>query len=239
MKYFIVFLFFSVNLISFAQSESLINTVVKQLHLDKSKIKTELVISKSFPNNPNKTIIVIPEIVDEGEMYFELNSHILIIDSKSGNIKSYFFESSKTNNWISDAIQLTEITIDTAPYKVSKNERAFGIRLHFIGSSRPNPYENETISLFVQSKNKLKKILNNYEILYNGGEWDTDCEGEFVDERKVLIISNNKTNGLFDILVKNKITETTNYINENDECSSIDNIRSLKTILKFDGKKYK
>ena len=239
MKYFIVFLFFSVNLISFAQSESLINKVVKQLHIDKSKIKTELVISKSFPNNPNKTIIVIPEIVDEGEMYFELNSHILIIDSKSGNIKSYFFESSKTNNWISDAIQLTEITIDTAPYQISERERAFGVRLHFIGSSRPNPYESETISLFVQSKNKLKKILNNYEISYNGGDWDTDCEGEFVDERKVLIISNNKTNGLFDILVKNKITETTNYIDEYNDCNSIDKVKTEKTTLKYNGYEYK
>ena len=239
MKYFIVFLFFAVNLISFAQSESLINKVVKQLHLDKSKIQNELVVSTIIPNNPNETIIVIPEIVDEGEMYFELNSHILIIDSKSGNIKSHFFESSKTNNWISDAIQLTEITIDTAPYKVSKNERAFGIRLHFIGSSRPNPYENETISLFVQSKNKLKKVLNNYEILYNGGEWDTDCEGKFVDERKVLIISNNKTNGFFDIFVKNKITETTNYINENGECNSIDKVKTKKTSLKFNGYEYK
>lgn len=167
MKIIITQLFFFITIGVYSQETSLLDSVLGQLNLKKSKIKTELVVFKSFPNNLNETIIVIPEIVDEGEMYFELNSHILIIDSKSGNIKSYFFESSKTNNWISDAIQLTEITIDTAPYKVSKNERAFGIRLHFIGSSRPNPYENEIISLFVQSKNKLKKILNNYEISYN------------------------------------------------------------------------
>ncbi|WP_264558094.1 hypothetical protein [Flavobacterium sp. N2270] len=239
MKIIITQLFFFITIGVYSQETSLLDSVLGQLNLKKSKIKTELVVFKSFPNNLNETIIVIPEIVDEGEMYFELNSHILIIDSKSGNIKSYFFESSKTNNWISDAIQLTEITIDTAPYKVSKNERAFGIRLHFIGSSRPNPYENEIISLFVQSKNKLKKILNNYEISYNGGEWDTNCEGKFVDERKVLIISNNKTNGLFDILVKNKISETTNYINENGECNYIEKNKTKKKSLKFNGYEYK
>ena len=85
----------------------------------------------------------------------------------------------------------------------------------------------------------IKKILNNYEILYNGGEWDTDCVGEFIDERKVFIISTDKTNGFFAILVKSKITETTNYIDENNECNSIDKVKTEKTTLKFNGYEYK
>jgi hypothetical protein len=239
MKFLFTRLFFFITIGVYSQETSILDSVLDQLDLDQSNIKTELVVSKNIPNNSNETIIVIPEIVDEGEMYFELNSHILIIDSKNGNIKKRFFESSKTNNWVSDAVQLTAITIDTAPYQISKKERAFGIRLHFIGSSRPNPYESETISLFMQSNNKLKKILNNYEILYKGGEWDTDCVGEFIDERKVFIVSTDKTNGCFAILVKNKITETTNYLDKNNECNSIDKVKTEKTTLKFNGYEYK
>lgn len=55
----------------------------------------------------------------------------------------------------------------------------------------------------------------------------------------MLIISNNKTNGLFDILVKNKISETTNYINENGECNYIEKNKTKKKSLKFNGYEYK
>ena len=57
--------------------------------------------------------------------------------------------------------------------------------------------------------------------------------------KKVLIISKNKTNGYFDILVKNKITETTNYEDRNGNCDSKEKITTTKTVLKFNGKEYK
>jgi hypothetical protein len=42
-------------------------------------------------------------------------------------------------------------------------KRAFGIRVKYSGSSRPNPYNSETISLFIKSGIILKKVLINYE----------------------------------------------------------------------------
>ncbi|MCF6360042.1 MAG: hypothetical protein L3J29_04690, partial [Cyclobacteriaceae bacterium] len=207
--------------------------------LNPNKIATALIVHKELPNNLNETIMVIPEIVDEGEQYFELNSYILIVNSVTGKIVHQYFESSKTNSWVSDAIKLVEITIDTAPYNVKDNIRAFGIRVRYVGSSQANPYENETISLFIKSENTLKNILKKYDVMNSGGEWDTNCAGKFIDENKVLIISENMTNTYVDILVKSKIIESKSYIDENGDCDSTEKITTEKTLLKFNGKEYK
>lgn len=237
--YIILLLLFLISLNTFSQDSTLINSVINQLNLDESKVKRSLIVSKTPPNNTNETIVVIPEIVDEGEHYFELNSHILIVNATTGKIINTYFESFKTNNWFSDAIVLTEIKIDTAPYTVSDENRAFGIRVYYIGSSRANPHNHETISLFIKSGNTLKKILDNYDVMNYGGEWDTDCYGEFIQEDKLLIISNKKTNGFFDILVKTKITETENFIDKNNNCDHTETVITVKTVLKFNNKEYK
>jgi len=215
------------------------NTVIKQLKLNPNNIAKALIVHKELPNTLNETIIVVPEIVDKGEQYFELNSYILIVNNVTGKIIHQYFESSKTNNWVSDAIKLVEITIDTAPYNVTDGIRAFGIRVRYVGSSQANPYENETISLFIKLENTLKNILKNYDVMNSRGEWDTDCAGEFIDENKVLIISKKLTNTYVDILVKSKIIESKSYIDENGDCESKDKITRIKTVLKFDGKEYK
>ncbi len=218
---------------------NLLDTVLKNLNLKKEKCKMDWVRLKENPNNPEETIVVIPEIVEEGEEYFELNSYILIINSKTGEILNQYFESSKTNEWVSDAIELREITIDTAPYNVTDDKRAFGVRVRYVGSSQANPYENETISLFVKSGNELNNVLKNFATLDYHGEWETDCVGKFTNSKSILIISKEKTNDYFDILVKRKITESIAYVDTNGDCDSKENSITEQTILKYNRNLYK
>lgn len=239
MRHFIVILLSFISLNAFSQNSTLINSVISQLNLDESKLKIDLIVSKAQPNNANETIVVIPEIVDEGEYFFELNSHILIVNTTTGKIINSYFESFETNGWVSDAIVLSKIKIDTAPYMVANKNRAFGIRVYCLGSSRANQFNNETISLFIKSGNTLKKILDNYDVMNFGGEWDTDCYGEFNQEDRVFMMSNKKTNGYFDIVVKNKITETKNFIDDDNDCDHTETVSTTKTVLKFNTKEYK
>ncbi|WP_438712142.1 hypothetical protein ACSTS3_06870 [Aquimarina muelleri] len=219
--------------------ESIVDNVIEQLNLNKQKIKTDLIVSKVQPNNSNETIVVIPEIYGEyDEQMFELNSYIVLVNNTTGKITHKYFESSKTNDWISDAIRLAEIKIDTAPYIVSEDKRAFGIRVYCYNNSQPNPYSNKTISLFVKSGNTLKKVLHNYDVMNHIGEWDTNCTGEFTDFKRTLIMSKEKTNGYFDIIVKNKITKTKNIEDENGECDSKEIITNRTVVLKFNGETY-
>jgi len=222
-----------------SQEESLLNSVIQQLNLEQLKINKDFVSTKIQPHNSNETIVVIPEIGLEAEDIFELNSYILLVNNITKKITHKYIESSNTNGWISDAIILSKIAIDTAPYIVSENTRAFGIQVYHYGMSRPNPYSNKTISLFVKSGDSLKKVLHNYDIVNSRGEWDTNCAGEFTDVKSTLIFSSEKTNGYFDILVKSKITESKAYIDENGDCDAKDKITTKTNWLKFNGEEYK
>jgi len=214
--------------------------VIKTLNINSKKLIPSLQAFKILPNSSNQAVLIIPEVVEgsEEEHYFSLNTHIAVANLETKQITHQYFESSKTNGWVSDAIVLTDIIIDTAPYDVTDNIKAFGIRTHFVGSSRVNPYESETLSLFVKLEDKLQKVLDNYEVLNNVGEWDGFCFGKFIKEEKILIISPQKTNEYYDIIVKNKITETKNFEDENGECDYKETITHQTSVLKFDGETY-
>lgn len=216
----------------------LMHFALHNLDLNFLNIKTNLIVSKPHPDNPDDIIIVLPEIVDEGQEYFELNTHLLIINSRSGDMMQTFFESSKTNQWTSDAIRLDQIEIDTAPYLVKEDVRAFGVVVHYFGSSRVNPYYNKTLSLFIKSDTSLKKVLHNFSIEKNTGEWNGVCEGEHESKKKTLIMSSEKTNDFFDITVKTNIVNTIDFEDEQGDCNSKDSLSTKTSILKFDGNRY-
>lgn len=229
----------SQNLYSSIPNFSLVQKVLNQLQLKEVQVKTNLIASKTISNNTEETIVVIPEVYDESNHYFELNNHTVIVNNKTGEITHKYFEDSKTNLWVSDAIMLQEITIDTAPYNITNQKRAFGIRVEYIGTSRANPYIQETIALFIKSDdNKLRKILPSFNTMDYGGEWDTDCIGEFLETNKVLIISQDTTNKYYDILVNSKITTTINFKDEDGNCDSKETVINKNSVLIFDQNAY-
>jgi len=223
----------------FGQAPIQINKILNQLDINASKCKLDLIRYKALPNTPEETIAVIPEITYEDEHIFELNSHILIVNTKSSKIINSFFESSNSNNWVSDAVVLTNISIDTAPYYLSNQKRAFGIRVQYNGSSSVNPYSYETLSLFEKENKTLKRILKNYIVEVSQGEWDGNCTGEFNSEKKVLIITDHLTNSYMDILVKSSITNRKNHIDNNGNCYKKETTSKKSNILKYENGQYK
>lgn len=221
--------------------EQFFELVIEELGLDSSKLIPSLQAFKILPNRPNEAVVVIPEIVEgsEEEHYFTLNTHIAYVNVENKQVLFHYFESAETNGWVSDAIMLQEIVIDTAPYTITESGHAFGVKTHFVGSSRINPYVSDRLSLFIVADNLLNNVLHNFEVKKGTGEWDGDCEGEFTDEEKTLFISEEKTNGYFDILVKHKITNNKAFEDENGDCDSKDTIANKTLVLKFNGKVYK
>ncbi|WP_442846134.1 hypothetical protein [Leeuwenhoekiella sp. H156] len=214
-------------------------SVLEELALHPLEVKTDLIASAFWNESPNSKILVIPEIVAEGDHYFELNSHIVLLDDQTETITHRFFESAKTNHWVSDAVVLTAIKIDTAQWHLSPDQSAFGIRLHYIGMSHANPYENETLSLFVKSGDSLQKVLNHFNVLESGGEWDTACAGEFQRTENRLLIAKEQTNDWFDITVKSNITNTLNEAKSDGRCISSETNSIVTRVLKYDGREYK
>ncbi len=193
-----------------------------------------LFVEKTLPYAKNLTAIVIPKIGKQEEDMFTLDSYVVVVNNKTKKIKHLYFESYKTSGWKSDAIYINEISIDTAPYLVQENVRAFGVIIHTRSMSQPNPYSSNFISLFIPDGDKLQNILKNYEIYSYGGETDMNCFAEMYSEDKTLIISKNKTNNYFDInvdVLHKKIISK--------DCIETETLTNSKQILKFIDGSYK
>jgi hypothetical protein len=223
--------------LTYSQSSisSNIDKVLKQLNIQKKDCYYDLVVEQIIPYASDKSVVVIPKIIDKDENSFSCDCYILIINNASGLIINRFFES---NSLISDAVRIEKISVDFAPYRLNSTTRAFGIRILNEGDSRPNPYENEDISLFIPKDSLLVRVLRNYSISSITGDWDTNCSGQFVTQKKILIMSNKITNNYYDIIAKSKIT-TTNMTFVNNDCKDIDTVKNKTCILKFDNNEYK
>ena len=225
-KYICVILMLACSSFGYSQS-ALAKKVMANLKPNGVNWFEELIVEKAVPNSKNEIILVLPEFLDSAEMYYSLKTWIVVVEN-SGKILSKTFV-----NMESDAVVLTRFSIDTAPYQVSENSRAFGIRTVYRGSSRANPYDYESISLFIRKGNELKIILKDFVLEQFDGEWDTNCAGEFTHQDKVLIVSNNLTNGYYDITVKNKITKENTFVDKLGECDGTEVATVEKTVLKY------
>lgn len=244
MKYIFIVLLLFVN-ICFGNDElnnssnSLLQNVLKELKLTENDYKKELYIEKVLPYSKEYTVMVIPKTseqkTDEYNHYYGVfDCYIVVVNNITKRIINKFYEKEA---WSSDAIVLTKIEIDTAPYILDKNIRAFGVRVYYEGSSRVNPYSQEDISLFIMEKDSIKKLLNNYPIYELHGENNGNSKGELVTKTGKLIISDKKINNLNNIIINNEIISSTyDFTNDREEKNTI---KKNSKILRFNGKEYK
>lgn len=217
----------------------LINSVLEKLDLKWVQLKTDLITTKTFTENPKESVIILPKVKDEGEGYIELNVDVVVADNDLENNNLKYIKSEEPMVITSDAIQLRGIIIEDTLYPIAEHTKAYGIKTHFVGSSRVNPYESKALFLYIKLNDKLKNILTNYEVMSNGGEWVNECEGEEVTNKKTLEIIETKTNDYFDIKVRSDITITTSQENENGDCTTTEATGNETHILKYNGNTYK
>ncbi|MBF4485141.1 hypothetical protein [Flavobacterium sp. CSZ] len=225
---------------SFSQNTDHLNTVLKQLKIKKSEVHQELFTQKVLPYDKSKSVMVIPkydinEQDNEGHDYFVLDAYIVVIDNTTGKIICKFIE---PNAWTSDALMLSSIWIDTGLYHLNTTTRAFGVRVSYNGSSRPNPFGETKLSLYIINKNSLKPVLNNYSISQSAGEWDTNCAGEFEDRNSTFDIDKVQTNNYNNIIVKTTIVKSISTPTI-DDCVSKQTTKKATSKLIFNGKEYK
>lgn len=234
MKYLFFSCFLFMTMASIAQDSMLIQQVFKQIELEEKNCKIDLITTSDYPGNDSQSIVLIPEIEEQIDDYIELNTHIFIVDKQSGKINQQYFESSTTNDWYSDAVKITKIAIDHNPYHLTYQTVAFAVLVHYEGSSRPNPFVKNTISLFVPEADSIQSILKNFVVYQFNGEWDTVCTGEFTEQKKKLtMMLDQSNNGFFNLLIETNITHTTGIPDENEECVFKDVISQKKQILEY------
>ncbi|QQZ43425.1 hypothetical protein IF690_07765 [Pseudomonas sp. SK3(2021)] len=160
---------------------------------------------------------------------------LALVASEGGAALATYSQASSFN---SDAISFNGLSIDTARYSLTPQLRAFGIRAAFRGSSRANPFGEAWLSLYVKEGNTLRPVLESLVVESYGGEWDTNCEGEFHETRRTLQMAKSSSHGYADLIVKTQSSGSTN-VRKGEECVSVSRAeKPAVTTLRYDGKQY-
>jgi hypothetical protein len=207
MKNTIFLTLFLSSFIAFGQEftdNELIQKSMAYLSVNEKNLLAEKVTLKTFLKE--KVIIVLPIITNsnnECDYCYDIDNHILIWNEIS---KSFEANYTKKSEWTSDALYFSSLKIDTAPYYLNKNIRAFGLRYSYSGSSRVNPFESEAINLYYLKDNKIIEVLNNFELEKITGENNGTCENaSFETSKSILIMNDTAKDELNNITVKTTI----------------------------------
>lgn len=217
---------------SFCQSinPALLKNALSQLEIEEERCFMTLVCSLEIPNE--ETILVIPEIEESGEGYAVLNSHILIVNSATGAIKSSFY---KQKAWYTDAERINSIKISYQPYKLNPAFPSIGITIDYEMTSRINPVGVEELSLYVRDGEKIEIVLENFAVYRSIGDRIALETLDYEDNKILIEPSSVMTNGYYDLVVKDSVTHYQFIDGEEKNIT-----KKLETeVLKFENGKYR
>lgn len=216
-------------------TDDILPTILNSMGLSRDSIKMDLLAMKKLPYNLNQMVAVIPKIIFEDETMLTIDAIILVVDTETGAIIQQYQEK---NIIYGDAVYISSITIDTAPYLLTKDVRAFGIRIGYTGSSRPNPFSQEILSLYIPKDKQLIRVLDQICMNRFQGEWDTNCAGQFEETKSIITFEKESRHNHFNLVVKDVTTKTENVLTESDCVERTLERHEQKTVYYYNGKSY-
>lgn len=208
------------------------NNVIQLLQINSENVDRELSIEKPMRYLPEMMAFAVLEKVGESdyseEGHYKYKCHVVLYNASDKVITNKYV----IENLESDAIRLSKVNFDFAPYMVQTNKRAFGIRISYSGPSRANQFEEEKITLFVQEKDKLVPVLKDFTSYLSTGDWDTNCAGEFKEKNAVFVLEPTSSNGYFDMKVNYKEVKTLNKMVSGD-CKGTETATKSSTKLVY------
>ncbi|MFJ2995211.1 hypothetical protein [Pandoraea sp. NPDC087047] len=199
-------------------------------------LDTDVASCKAWPANPALTLAVLPlpqkGSTDDDKVY---DAEILVADSQTGKIAAHRFE---TSAFVSDAVMLRSVTLDTAPWRLASQTQAFGVRARYEGASRVNPFSQTVLSLYVIDGTTLRKVVDKLATQTSGGEWDGNCAGSFSDTSRGISVGPAGKNGYAKLVVSEKTVTTTNKPARHDCASKESTSKRPNITIDYDGERY-
>lgn len=233
---------FNVRWLGFLAASTLLVTTGVRAECEKPQLSEGIrgySACKDWPAFDGQTITassaftVDPKYPDSYVGMFDLN--LAVVDSASAKVLASFRQAEAFS---SDAIRLDEVAIDTARYTLAPQVRAFGVRASYRGSSRLNPGDGVTLSLFVREGKRLRPVMEKLETYVYGGEWDGSCAGDRYEITRTVSIGKNSSHGYADLIIRT-VTMSTHGEGEGDECQIASTTAKPElTTLRYDGKRY-
>ncbi len=193
-------------------------------------------ICRVWPAHPELMLVAVPLIGGQSDDGNAGDLELLVLDKTSLDIRQRLHLAGRMTD---DAVRITQIAFDTAPYRLAPKQIAFGLRIFHHGSSGPNPFGEVGLSLYTIANGKLASVLDGITVSDNHGEWDTNCAGTFDESSRTLSMQSTAHHGYADILVSETSSTTVASVAANGECvEKRDGPKKSTLRLTYDGKEY-
>lgn len=192
---------------------------------------------KVWPWAPDKTIMVMMLSAPDADPNMPIyDVDVLVTDTHSGKVIARNTHPQAIQD---DAVQTRYVTIDTARYQLTPELRAFAIRFSHTGASRVNPFNTESLNMYVLKGKTLPLLVNHFTVGDNGGEWDGNCAGNFTDSKRTLSVLKTTSHGYADLRVQGKTTSSEAILDQSGNCISKEvEKKEADIILRFNGSVY-
>ena len=199
-----------------------------------SSINPHAIVCRRWRGQQGLVLVAVPLIAQVGVDSTLGDLDVLVVDEATSKTRHRLRIPHAMDD---DAVRISGISFDTAAYRLAPDRLAFGVRREWVGSSRPNPFAENTLSLYEIRGATLSPVLDDLIVWRSQGEWDTACAGETIMTERILRMIPG-SNGQ-DISVLERITHSTSMVSKNGECSTTDQAVPPRTIrLLFDGERY-
>ena len=193
---------FSATSLAECKSEPVVAAMIKNGYVENSDL---LLTCKPMPNNPDSIIIAYSKLLSPVSHEYQLL--VFVLDLKSGLILGKHIDSEPSFGADGDPV---DISIDTAPYNVSKSQRAFGIRV----THQLNSWDSTTdISLYLLIGNELRQVLKN--IAVDSRSYHL-CNG--YNFKSLIVITEKQRNNFNVLLIKSQEETTDGTLTESGDC---------------------
>ncbi|AUY32004.1 MULTISPECIES: hypothetical protein [Pseudomonas] len=200
-------------------------------------LASDFAVCKVNPADTSQVLAALPlkvNVDEYGQGDYSLD--VLVADASSGKIIAHHYQEAAI---VSDAVQFSGLTLDTARYQLAPGLRAFGVRIRHTGSSRVNPFSSETLSLYVNDGSQLRQIMRHLVVSESHGEWDGVCAGEFGEIKRTLAMGKPGKDGFSKLRVTEISTGSQSVPKGADDCQEIERATQTKRFsLNYDGGRY-
>jgi hypothetical protein len=194
-----------------------------------------LPVCKPWPQKPGYDIVTKPyvyQITTDSERY--LGMVAAIVDDRSGEVRAMIDDK---RLMVIDAIEPSQVSIDTANYSIKPGALAFGVRIIRQNHSLAIPIREELMNMYVFEEAGLRKVINALLTNSRRGEGDGNCDYSGLETTSSLMVLNTTTNGYFDlreIINENRTESGKSRIT----CKPAKTIKRASYTLKFNGNSY-
>lgn len=218
-----------------AQGERSVRTGNRTLTLPSpSSIDPHAIVCRRWRGRPGLVLVAAPLIAQVRVDSTVGDLDVLVVDETTGNTQHRLRIPHAMDD---DAVSISAISFDTAAYRLAPDRLAFGVRREWVGSSRPNPFRETTLSLYEPRGQTLSQVLEEVVVQRIQGEWDLSCAGETVMTERILRMIPGQHGQ--DISVLERITHSNSREAESGECKTTDQAVAPRTVrLSFDGERY-